>query len=424
MVEIWLPYGSTEVCLTVSPENLLGVVEPKPRPKPANFEEELEKALQNPINAKRLDEIVKPNQKIAIAFDKNLNPNLLGLMISKLWDKMKVSGIPASNVTVIIGCKDGEIPSQTEAENFLQKIPENFQKKVHNPNILEDLVEVGLTNRKTRVFLNKSFWEADVKILLGKIGLHPYAGFYGGSSTILSICGLKTIHQNYVLAVNSKSRIGVLEENPVYADLVEIAKLCKVDYALNVIENEENETLKVFCGEPEKMFLEGVKFIRSFYEVEVDGKAEVVVVSPGGTPYDQNFYCAYEAIEHVLSIVKDGGVIVLVAECSQGLGGENFHKWMVEIDSVEDLKKIVKKNFDLCLHRVFQLMDVLKNHRIIVVSALPNVFVSGVLKLRLAKTVNDAVEWALRLVGKKSKILVLPYAKKVLPVLKTIEIQH
>ena len=69
-------------------------------------------------------------------------------------------------------------------------------------------------------------------------------------------------------------------------------------------------------------------------------------------------------------------------------------------------------------------MDVLKNHRIIVVSALPNVFVSGVLKLRLAKTVDDAVEWALRLVGKKSKILVLPYAKKVLPVLKTIEIQH
>lgn len=423
MVEVWLPYGETEVCLTVQHENLLGIINPKPSPKPVNLKEEIEKSLENPLNTSRVGDIVKPGQKIAVAFNKDMNIEFVSLVLTQLFKEFEKAGVSPSDVTVIVGCEDGKPLSNIEAENILSKIPEGFQKRIHNPVLEEDLVRVGVTSRKTKVFLNKNFFEADFKILVGRVGFHSYAVF-SGRQTILSVCGLKTIHQNYNLSLNLKSRLNVLEENPLHQDLTEILNLVKVDYSINGIVGLDGNILKVFSGSLEKSFKEGVNSFKSIFGVEVEDKAEIVVVSPGGYPFDLTFYDSQESLERVVGLVKDGGVIVLVAECSQGLGDKLFQKLITNIKSVEELKNAAKKEFNLFFHKIFQLLNILENFRVVVVSALPNVIVSDILRFKASKTINDAVEYALRVLGRKSKIIILPYALKTLPILRSKEIQH
>jgi nickel-dependent lactate racemase len=424
MVEVWLPYGETEVCLTVSPENLLDIVNPKPLPQPVNLEEEIRKTLENPLNTARIGETIKPGEKVAIAFDKSMNVEFVGFVLTQLSKEFEKAGISSSDVTVVVGCENGKPIGQAETEKFFSKIPEGFQRKIHNPSLEEDLVEIGVTSRKTRVFLNKNFFEADFKILIGKIDFHSYAGFSGGRQTILSVCGLKTIHQNYNLSLNPKSRLGVLEENPVHQDLVEIANLAKINYIIDVIVDLDGNVLRVFSGNLEKAFEEGVNSFKSTFGVEVEDKVEIAVVSPGGHPFDLTFYDAQESLERAVWLVKDGGIIVLVAECSQGLGDKIFQRWVTSVKNVDELKTVAKKEFNLFFHRVFQLLNVLENFRVVIVSALPNVVVSEVLRFKSSKTVDDAVEYALRVLGKKSKIVVLPHTMKTFPILKTKEIQH
>ncbi|RLG92846.1 MAG: nickel-dependent lactate racemase [Candidatus Hecatellales archaeon] len=422
MVEVWLPYGDTEVCLTVPPENLLDIVNPKQEPQPINLEEELKKALENPLNTSKLAETMKPEQKIAIAFNKSVNMDFISLVLAKLADEVKKADVPLSNIRVIVGCREGKPITPNEAENLLSKIPEGFEKKIHNPKVEEELVEVGVTSYKTRVFLNKSFFEADLKILVGEVNLNPLTGF-GGIDAVLSVCGLKTIHHSYGLSLNPKSRIGFLEENPTHKNLVEIAGLAGVNHILNLVVGLDGKVLRVFFGSLEKTFKEAVNSFKTIFGVEVEDKAEIVVVSPGGNPFDQTFYDAQESLERACLVVKDGGIIVLVAECSQGLGNRDFQKLVNTVKSVEELKTIAKKEFNPTLYKIFRLMNILKDFRVVLVSTLPNT-ISEVLGFKTSKTVNNAVEYALRVLGKKSKILVLPYAMKIFPILKTKEPQH
>ncbi|RLI05307.1 nickel-dependent lactate racemase [Candidatus Bathyarchaeota archaeon] len=416
MVEIWVPYGDTEVCLTVSLENLLGIVNPKPRPKTPETLEEIDRALENPLGASKLREIVKPNHKVAIAIDKSLG-KLVNIILPKIFTELKQGGIENSNISVFIGNKKGELLPFEKLEEILPKIPSGTRIKFHDPYQTEELVEVGSTGSKTKVFLNKDFFQADIKILMGKLGLHGYAGFSGGPQTILTVSGIKTIHQNYNLSINPKARVGILEENPVHKDLKEITKLCNIDFVMDVFV-ENGELVKAFSGNLEETFAEGVNYVKSVYEVEVESKADIVVASPGGDPFDSTLYDAQETIEHALKIVRDDGAVVLAAQCSEGYGDQKFYRLMAEVDSIDQLKSIMKKEYIPVSHKIFQLMDTLQRFRVILVSALPNTIATGVFRFKTAKCMEEAIETALRFMGKKSKILVLPYAMKTLPVLR------
>ena len=69
MVDVWLPYGKTDVCVRVPARNLLGTIEPKEQQGAADAKAEVERALKEPIGSKRLSEIAKPESKVAIVVD-------------------------------------------------------------------------------------------------------------------------------------------------------------------------------------------------------------------------------------------------------------------------------------------------------------------------------------------------------------------
>jgi len=422
MVEVWIPYGNTEICLTISSDNLRGIIEPKPSPPPSDLKAELKKVLEKPIDSTRLSKIAKLGSKVAIALDKNVAGLPIPYVLSSVMEELELAGVKGSDVTVILGSGTGKPLTNEEVKQILVEPTADLQIEVHDPEKEENLAEVGTTDHRTRVFLNKKFADADVRVLVGRIDLHSYAGYSGGRQTVITaVGGARTLHHNYTLAADRYSRVGNLGNNPVHLDMVEAAKIARVDFTLDFVAGRDGKDLKVFGGSLESTFSEGVKYLESVYCVPVDVKADVVVVSPGGQPYDATLYEAQRSIERALKIVRDDGVIVLVAECSKGYGTSSFYRWVEKLDSIDAVKIATRKQFTYGLHKVAQLLHTLGKVRVVVVSTLPETVSTSVFRFKVGKSAGDGLDVAYRFVGRRAKVWVLPRAMETLPVLVTKE---
>jgi len=417
MVEIWLPYSNTEVVARVPNENFLGIIDGKETKGVEDPVEAIINSIEKPVSGKKLDEIVKPGEKVAIVVDDKTSPSPSHLMVPCLLNKLNQSGIEDDDITVIVGCGMNSMKLE-EAQTL---IGEDCFKKlnvvIHDCKA-KDLAYIGKTSFGTRVYVNKIFTDSDVRILTGDIDLHYFAGYSGGKKSVLpAICGIKTIQQNHRFILNPEARTGNLEENPIHLDMVEAAHLVEVDFIVNMVLNPQKEVVKSFAGDLDKTFYEGVKLIDEIYKVPCKKTAPIVIVSPGGYPMDIDLYQAYKGVDSALSIVKNKGVIILVAECPKGYGNEIFYDWMAKFKTLRNIEREIKRRFIMGGHKAYYFLKALERVKIILVSILPDYYTTGVFKLQTAKTVNAALNSALRTVGRKSKILVVPRAASTSPIL-------
>ena len=423
MVDVWLPYGKTEVCVRVPTRNFLGSIEPKEKEGVPDAVLEIKRALNEPIGSKRLDEIVKPEDKVAIVVDDATRPAPSHLMVPPLLEELNNAGVKDENITIIFACGTHKAVTHEEAVKLLGEAVLNRVKTVSHDCKASNLVYVGETRKHgTKVYLNHVFAEADVKILTGDIGFHYYAGYGGGRKSVLpGVSGEETIKHNHAMLLHPNAKTGILDGNPVHEDMVEAARLAKVDFILNVVINSEKEVVKAFAGDVEQAFYEGVKLVDEMYRIPVDRKADIVVVSPGGYPADVNLFQAYKGVDNALEIVKRGGVIILVAECPEGHGNQVFYDWMVKFKDLKAVQREIKRNFVLGGHKAYYLMKALRKAQIFLVSAMPDYYATNIFKLKTARAVNDALNEAFSIVGKNAKVWVMPYGNFTLPEFKTGE---
>ena len=422
MVDVWLPYGKSDVCIRIPARNLLGSIEPKQVPSVADVKAEVERALNEPIGSKRLSEIAQPEHKIAIVVDDFTRNTPSHAMLPPVLAELNAEGIKDENVTIIFGCGTHRAVKPEEAARLLGEEVLNRVKTVSHDCKAEDLVFVGKTQHGNKVYVNRVFAEADVKVLVGDVGFHYYAGYGGGRKGVLpAVSGKKTIRHNHAMLLQASARTGVLAGNPVHEDMTEAARLAKVDFILNVVTNSKGEIVKAFAGDLEQAFLEATKFVDDMYRVKVDRRADIVVVSSGGYPADIDLYQAYKALDNALEVVKRGGTIIMVAECPEGHGNQVFHDWMMRLEDLKKAEREVKRHFELGGHKAYYLLKAQKNHPIILVSSLPDYYANGIFKLKTARAVNDALREALKNVGSQARVWVMPQGNSTLPEVKSAE---
>jgi nickel-dependent lactate racemase len=410
MVDVWLPYGKTDVCVRVPARNLLGSIQPVEKPGAADPKAEIERALQEPIGTKRLSELAKPESKVAIVVDDATRKAPSEIMLLPVLAELNAAGVNDENVTVIFGCGTHRAVKEEEARALLGEEALKRVKTVSSDCKCQDLVHIGNTkSHGNKVYVNRAFAEADVKVLLGDVGFHYYAGYGGGRKSVLpAVCGAETIQHNHAMMLNANAKTGVLEDNPVHQDMTEAARLAKVDFIVNIVENSKGQIVKAFAGDLEAAFMEAVKLVDEMYRVSVDRRADIVVVSAGGHPSDVNLYQAYKALDNALDVVKRGGVIVLVAECPEGHGNQVFYDWMTRLSDLKATEKEIKRNFAMGGHKAYYLLKALQNHQVILVSSLPDYYASNVFKLKTARAVNDALTEAFKIAGSASRVWTMP----------------
>lgn len=386
-----------KICGRISSRNFLGSIIPKEKTRVTNSKLEIERALNEPIGTRRLREIAKTGKTAAIVVDDAMRATPSRLMVPPLLTELNAVGIKHEDITVIFGCGSHRTTKLEEMEELVGTATSRRDKAISHDHSSGEQVLRGRTSLGTEVYVNRLFVEADVKILAGDINLHYFAGYGGGRKSVLpAVSGAETIQQNHALLLHPKASTGVLAGNPVHEDMVEAAKLAKVDFILNIVTNSKQELVQAYAGDLEHAFYEGTKLVDEMYKVKLEQRANIVVVSAGGNPFDINLFQAYKAIDNALKAVARKGVIVLVAKCPEGYGNEVFHEWMTKFPSFKSMEKEVKKCAKarrmLGEHKAYYLMKTMQKTKIILVSSMSDQQAVDAFKLRTAESIEDALK--------------------------------
>jgi len=420
-MKVVLPYGHEKVSLEIPDKNVVGILEPRDIPGVSDPLKEIKNALENPLDAPRISEIVEKGDKIAIVVDDHTRPAPSYLMVPPILDELEKAGIPMSDVFIIFACGTHR---PVKPEEMKKLLGEETLKRVPKENIVShncdapDLVYCGKTSRGTPVYVNRLYYDADVKILTGDITLHYYAGYGGGPKSILpGISGRITIQHNHAMLLDPNAKMGVAKGNPIHEDMMEAAKKAGVDFVLNVVMNTKKEIVKAYAGKLETVFYTGIKLIDQIYKVPIECKPDIIVASPGGHPFDINFYQATKGLYTADLAVKDGGAIILLAACPEGIGHKVFHEWMLKYKNSKEVGDALRREFILGGHKALYLYSTVERVKVYLKTEMDPELVKNVLK---CTPIEDPQQTLNELLKENSDALVciMPFANETLPVIK------
>ncbi|MFZ5918529.1 MAG: nickel-dependent lactate racemase [Chloroflexota bacterium] len=411
MVELELPYGHGALKARLPDTNLQGVLLPKQSAAPADEATLLREALENPIGAARLCEMVRPGQRVSIVTSDLTRPCPSERLLPPLLAELAAAGVPDDDVTVILALGLHRPMTGAEMETAVgAAVYRRLRVINHDP---ADCLRLGVTAAGTPVEMFRPLVEADFRICLGNLELHYFAGYSGGAKAMLPGCASRaTLNANHALMVRPEARAGRLDGNPVRADLEEGAALLGVNFILNVVV-DGHRIVGAVAGDVTSAHRRGCELVAARGIVEIEQPADVVLVSAGGHPKDLNLYQAQKALDNAAYAVRDGGALILAAECPEGLGNRTFESWLTNATPDELLARI-QQEFVLGGHKAAAIAAVLRRAAVYLVSALPEELVCRCGMIPFAG-LDAALAAALDEASPGARVLVLPQGGSILP---------
>lgn len=412
-MKIELGFGDTTQILNVPDENLSEVLVPNDIEHTMGADEAVKNALEHPIGSARLRDIVKPGEKIAIITSDITRPMPTYAVMPFLLDELSSAGVSDKDIALVFAL--GSHRKHSDAEKIKLAGEETFRRIACVDGDTADCVHLGVTSRGTPVDIVRCVAEADRRICLGNIEYHYFAGYSGGAKAIMpGVSTRDAIQSNHRMMIEKEACAGNLDTNPLRQDIEEAAHMCGIDFILNVVLDEHKKIIYAVAGDSVKAHRQGCRFLDTLYGKRIKQKADIVVVSQGGAPKDLNLYQTQKALDNAKHAVKDGGIIVLVGSCKEGLGEKVFEEWMTGAEKSADLIARIKKEFKLGGHKAAAIALVLEYADIYLVSDMEDAFVKK-LFFTPFKTVQDAFNAALEKKGKNASVLVMPYGGSTLP---------
>lgn len=393
--------------------NLIGELHANDVPIGLRGEAEVVRALRDPIGSQRLRDIVRPGETVAIVTSDLTRPMPTALVMPALLDELYAGGVRPEDITLVfaLGCHR----PQTEAERKKLAGERAFREIRCVDSDPTDCISYGSTSRGTPVDITRAVAEADRRICLGNIEYHYFAGYSGGAKAIMpGVSTREAIQANHSRMVLPECCAGALETNPLRLDIEEAGAMLGIDFILNVVLSEHKEVLRAVAGDPVKAHRVGCAFLDSLYRKELTEPADIVIVSQGGAPKDLNLYQTQKALDNAKHAVRDGGVIILIGSCREGLGEETFEEWMTTAPTPKSLIERIQKEFRLGGHKAAAIAMVLERAEVDLVSDLDDDFVRS-LFLVPQPSAQAALEHAFQKLGPDARVLSMPYGGATLP---------
>lgn len=324
-MKLELGYGTRPQSVTIPDNNVPGVLEPNRVEVGLTGEAAVRAALAHPLGTPPLGEIVKAGEKIAFNTSDITRPMPSAVVLPILLDELYGAGIRPEDITLVFALGSHRKHTPDEMKKLAgERAYREIRCLDGNP---QDFVHLGRTTLGTPVDITRVVAEADRRICLGNIEYHYFAGYSGGAKAIMpGVSTREAIQSNHSRMVLPAACAGKLEGNPVREDLEEAIGFCPIDFILNVVLDEHKHILYAVAGHYIEADREGCRFLDRLYKVGIQAQADIVFVSPGGYPKDIDLYQAQKALDNASHAVKPGGIIILAAACSEGLGERVFER--------------------------------------------------------------------------------------------------
>lgn len=423
-VELW--YGRRMLPVEVPEENLVAVLRKREVEPLSDPEGAVERALEEPIASRPLQEIAKGRREACVVISDITRPVPNKVVLPPILRTLERCGIPREKITILVATGMHR-PTTVEELDWLvgEEIRKTYRIVNHDARDKSSLIYLGETSLSTPIWINKLFYESDLKILTGLIEPHFMAGYSGGRKAVCpGLVGPETMrvfHSPGHLE-DPNAETGVIEGNPLHVDATEIAKKAGVDFIVNVAVDEKRCMIGVFAGDLEGAFMEGVRFVEGCVKVEVSEPADFVVTSAGGYPLDATFYQTVKAMVVPLPAVKEGGTLIVASALSEGIGGPEYTETLL---SLEDIHRFVERLWEpdffiLDQWEIEEQAKALRKAKVMLYSdgldkeTLSRLFVEPI------SSVEEGIRKALSEHGPQGRIIVIPEGPYVMPVLAPI----
>lgn len=299
---------------------------------------DIEAALDSPIDSGPLENLVHAHDRVLIVVPDATRAAGADRIATHLVARLNRLGLSDAHLAILIGGGIHRAPTRSEIRAILgEQIPERVEVLHHDALDAAASVELGTTQRGTPVEINRRLTEADRVLLVGAITFHYFAGFSAGRKAMVPGCSTeRAIRANHLLAFDSATwsratgvESGRLIGNPVHEDMEEAVAMLPPTFLVNTTMTAANQIGRVYAGHWQGAHRRGCSDYLASHAVDADGKRQIVVVGCGGAPRDVNLIQAHKAMEHASKVLEDGGTMIVVAECAQGLGRDDFLDWFV-----------------------------------------------------------------------------------------------
>jgi nickel-dependent lactate racemase len=288
----------------------------------------IEHALNTPIAGPALPDLAKGKRTAAIAVCDITRPAPNATTLPPLLRQLESAGIPREEVTILIATGLHRGATEGEIQTILgEEIACRYRVLNHDARDASQHRELGATRRGTPVWIDERFMSADLHITLGLIEPHLMLGFSGGRKLVApGVAGqetIKVIHSPRFMREPMATE-GETEQNPLHAELLEIAAMARHDFMLDVTLTRSRQISGIFAGEPVEAHAAGVRFLRETSMKRLPERADLVITSAAGYPLDLTFYQTIKGITAAQHIAKQGGRILVLGACSEGVGSAEF----------------------------------------------------------------------------------------------------
>lgn len=426
MKEFELKHGKGTVKFSINEKDIIGVIDNNPSASSKTEEQVIKEALENPISSPKLKEIVNVGEKICIVI-----PD-----VTRLWQKPAVylllivdellhSGVVAEDILFISAT--GSHRKQTEGE-YKQLLGDKLYGKFniidHDCNDKDNLIYIGKTSFGTPVTINKKALECDHIIITGGIVYHFLVGWSGGKKSILpGISSYETIMANHGLSLNenlgdgtrSEVKCGNIINNPIHLDMEEATALVAPSFMFNVIMDSHGNISAAVAGNYIKAHEQGRKYVDESDSVNIKEKADLVIATAGGYPKDINFYQSSKLFMNSIEAVKEGGTIIALTECSEGLGGnDEVRSMLADYDTLIKREVALRKEYSISKHVGYLACEIARKFNLILVSNLDPKFVENT-GIKLVRTIDEAINLAYKEKGGNLKTYIMPHGANTFP---------
>ncbi len=308
-------------------------------PALSDLDQKLEEALAHPIGALALRELARGRSDACIVISDITRPVPNAKILPPMLRILEEEGIAREDITILVGTG---LHRPNEGEELVQLVGEeiacSYRIVNHKARERDTLTYLGDTSGGAPIWIDTLYVESDLKIATSLIEPHLMAGYSGGRKAIcpglMGVDTMRILHGPKLLS-HANAAEGIIEGNPFHRQALEVAQRAGVDFTLNVAMNERREVTGIFAGDLEKAHAEGVSFVQRQNGAMLSEPVDMVVTSSAGLPLDLTFYQAVKGLTAALPIIKEGGTVLIVARCDEGIGGPEFTDLLLNTTSVE-----------------------------------------------------------------------------------------
>jgi len=380
---------------------------------------EIGAALDDPIESPPLEELIEPSDSVLIVASDATRATGSAQVVNLLVRRLIQNGIAPADIAIIFATGiHRPVREEEKAELLTPFIARRIRTIDHNVYDTANLIEIGTMADGTPIEVNRAVKDFSKVIVTGGVGFHYFAGFTGGRKSICpGLASARTIEATHMLALDFERggrRAGVgtgfLKENAVSEECERIAALINPAFGINTIVDESGAVENIFAGHWRAAHEGACTAYASAHSTTISEKREIVIVSCGGLPYDINMIQAHKALDMAAQACVDGGTIVLLAECADGLGRPDFLKWFESEDSAM-LERRLREHYEVNGQTAWALMTKAENFRVRIVTTLPE---PDVKQMRMIPA--NSIESVLAQVAPIAPGYIMPRGAALLPV--------